>query len=298
MSIQLPKLLFVGAGNIAQSVMKGLVKNRPGFSDSILATAPTMKNLNVVKSTIGCHVTLLENANIPVSDFKPEFIFLCVKPQVLVSTMASQKPNNRLRDLLFSLEPDCTIVSLLAGIKSDYLSSVIARAPESIVRAMLNTAAEVGASGVLYHSKPDLGTDKIEKLEFIFKHLGNACISLDDEKLMDVATGVCGSGIAFFYEMIQSISDVAVKNGLSRADATLIATQLSKGAGEMLLAKASHPYQLRDQVSSPAGTTIYGLSSWHDNSTSQKIGRAVQEAIDRAKSLSQITETTLGKQNI
>lgn len=118
---------------------------------------------------------------------------------------------------------------------------------------------------------------------------------MNDEHLMDVATGVCGSGIAFFYEMIQTISDISVKNGLNRQDATLIAAQLSKSAGDMLLNKRLHPYQLRDEVTSPAGTTIYGLDSWHEHSTGQKIGKAFQASIDRARGLSETIKVELEK---
>lgn len=295
MSMQLPKLMFVGAGNIAQSIIRGIIKARPDGAQQILATAPTFKNLNIVERTLGCQTTLLRDATARLIDFQPDFVFLCVKPQVLMTSIFNSQQDDMLSELLKTMPEGCTTLSLLAGVKSNIFSSAFNRPDQDIVRVMLNTAAEIGSTSVLYHAHPNLDPEKIEKMEQLFKLVGQAVVRLADEHLMDVATGVCGSGIAFFYEVIQTISDIAVKNGLSRSDATLVAAQLSKSAGEMLLDKKSHPYQLRDEVTSPAGTTIYGLSSWHENSTSQSISRAFQASIDRARQLSVISEEKFAK---
>lgn len=284
-----PRLFFVGAGNIAQSIMKGILRAKPQAVSQIMATAPTFRNLNIVQDKLGCKTALLDEAPERMIDFKPEFVFLCVKPQVLMTSIRTSR-DDMLGRLLTQIPNDCVVLSLLAGIKSDTLSSAFNISSKHVVRVMLNTAAEIGSTSVFYYSHPELHSQKMVDL---FKIIGRPVVRLNDESLIDVATGVCGSGIAFFYEMIQTMSDVGVKNGLSRADATKVAAQLSKAAGEMVLDKQSHPYQLRDEVSSPAGTTIYGLSSWHELSTGQKIGSAVQASIDRAKTLSAQTETRL-----
>lgn len=284
-SQQIPKLLFIGAGNIAQSIMKGILKAQPEAASRILATAPTLKNLDVVKNKLGCKTTLLKDAREDVNEFKPDYIFLCVKPQVLMSSIANSK-QDELSNLLTNTPCSSTTLSLLAGIKSQVFTSEFDMADEKIVRVMLNTAAEIGSTSVLYHAAPSFDENKLNEMERLFKLIGQAVVRLHDESLMDVACGICGSGIAFFYEMIQTISDIGVKNGLSRADATLVAAQLSKSAGEMLLTKQTHPYQLRDDVTSPSGTTIYGLSSWHEQSTGIRIGNSVQASIDRARELS------------
>lgn len=294
MSQQIPKLFFVGAGNIAQSIIKGIIRGRPNAATRILATAPTSKNLDVVKRVLGCKTTLLEHASNSLNEFKPDFVFLCVKPQVLMDSI-SQPQDDKLSHLLNSMPDNCTTLSLLAGIRRDVFTSAFEIPSKNLVRVMLNTAAELGSTSVLYHIDQELTSKKTEEMENLFRLIGQAIVRLSDEKLMDVATGVCGSGIAFFYEMIQTISDIGVTNGLNRADSTLIAAQLSKSAGEMLLTKRSHPYQLRDDVTSPAGTTIYGLNSWHEGSANQRIAKAFQASIDRAKSLSAISEAKFNK---
>lgn len=285
MSQQIPKLLFVGAGNIAQSIMKGIIKARPNAAKQILATAPTLKNLDIVKSTLGCRTALLENALTTLNGFEPDFVFLCVKPQVLITSISKSR-NDMLSNLLSSVANRSITLSLLAGVRSDTFTKAYNFPEPSIVRVMLNTAAEIGSTSVLYHAHNSLNQEKVKDMEEIFSLIGQAVVRLNDENLMDVATGVCGSGIAFFYEMIQTISDIGVLNGLNRTDATLVAAQLSKSAGEMILNKRQHPYQLRDEVTSPAGTTIFGLNAWHQNSTGQKVGQAFQASIDKARSLS------------
>lgn len=292
MSKQIPKLFFVGAGNIAQSIIRGIIKARPNAATRILATAPTSKNLDVVKSVLGCKTTLLDNASNTLNEFEPDFVFLCVKPQVLMNSIMKC---DQLSHLLQSMPENCTALSLLAGIRREVFTSAFKIPAENIVRVMLNTAAELGSTSVVYHIDQELVSRKTKEMEDLFRLFGQAIVRLSDEKLMDVATGLCGSGIAFFYEMIQTISDIGVMNGLNRADSTLIAAQLSKSAGEMLLTKRSHPYQLRDEVTSPAGTTIYGLNSWHEGSTNQRIAKAFQTSIDRAKSLSAISEAKFDK---
>lgn len=294
MSQHLPKLLFVGAGNIAQSIIKGIIKARPNAAKQILATAPSEKNLRVLETTIGCQTALLPQAQVHLDSFKPDYVFLCVKPQVLLTSI-KEPSDNLLALLLRNIPLSCKTISLAAGIQSNVITRAFYLPATNLVRLMLNTSAEIGSTSALYHVHPKFEKEEEQKLEELFKLVGQVVLKMNDEHLMDVATGVCGSGIAFFYEMIQTISDISVKNGLNRQDATLIAAQLSKSAGDMLLNKRLHPYQLRDEVTSPAGTTIYGLDSWHEHSTGQKIGKAFQASIDRARGLSETIKVELEK---
>lgn len=294
MSQHLPKLLFVGAGNIAQSIIKGIIKARPNAAKQIMATAPSEKNLSVLESTIGCRTTLLPQAHNQLGSFKPDYVFLCVKPQVLLTSI-KEPSDNLLAILLRNIPLSCKTISLAAGIQTSIFTQAFSLPETNLVRLMLNTSAEIGSTSALYHVNSKFQKEEELKLEELFKLVGQVVLKISDERLMDVATGVCGSGIAFFYEMIQTISDISVKNGLNRQDATLIAAQLSKSAGDMLLNKRSHPYQLRDEVTSPAGTTIYGLDSWHEHSTGQRIGKAFQASIDRAKELSETIRGELKK---
>lgn len=287
----MPKLLFVGAGNIAQSIMRGILRAQYVAADQILATAPTNRNLNVIKEKLGCRTILLNNVHTStLAEFHPDFVFFCVKPQVLLSSLSKK---DTLTQLLSYIPHRCITLSLAAGIKSRTLAGSFNRPPQNIVRLMVNTAAEINATSVFYYTHPEIEPDDHSNLKRLLNMIGQPVVSLADENLMDVATGVCGSGIAFFYETIQAIGDISVKNGLRRDQATQVAAQLAKAAGEMVLTKQAHPYQLRDEVTSPAGTTIYGLHRWHEQSASQRIALAFQASIDRAKELSSVSESRL-----
>lgn len=287
------KMLFVGAGSIAQSIIKGIVKVLPDPNQHILVTAPSMKNLEALK-TLGCQTVLMKEAIEEVSSFEPDVVFLCVKPQVLLKSVTA-KPTDMLLTLLNNLPRGCLVLSVIAGVKIEAIANLLGVNQHRVVRFMVNTAAEIRSSSIFYYAHSGLDEEAIEQLERTFSLMGPIISRIADEHLMDVATGVCGSGIAFLYEVIQAISDVAVKNGLARADATLVAALLSKSAGEMILTKRVHPYHLRDEVTSPAGTTIQGISTWHDNSTNQQIGRAVQASIDKAIQMSSLTESKFKK---
>lgn len=283
------KLLFVGAGNIAQSIIKGIRRGSPNLCQHILVTAPTSRNLESIEKVLGCKTVLLANASTKVDKYQPTHVCLCVKPQVLMASIISQK-GDKLAALLRGLPSRTILLSVIAGVKSEVIASFLNRPCKDVVRFMVNTAAELRLTSVFYHAHPDIDDSSMKGIWDFFQLISPIVSKLTDEQLMDVATGICGSGIAFIYEVIQAISDIAVKNGLPRSDATRAAAQLTRSAGEMFLTKRVHPYQLRDEVMSPAGTTIFGISAWHDNSTSECIARSFQASIDRAKQLSAISE--------
>lgn len=292
MAPKIPNLLFFGAGNIAQSIIKGLIRVEPGASEQILATAPSLRNLQNIDKNLLCRTALLEElSEEKLTLFDPKCVFLCMKPQSFLKSF-SRNRNDNLHKLLSNLPLECTIVSMVAGIHGNLqwqLMDLPTQKEFTFVRAMLNTASEVGLTSVFYlpNERADITPEKKVMLENIFGLIGKPVIRLNDDGIMDVATGVCGSGIALFYEMIQAFSDSAVKNGLPRRESTEVAAQLAKAAGEMILKKEVHPYQLRDEVASPAGTTIYGISKWHDLSINQSISQAVQASIDRSKILAE-----------
>lgn len=283
---KLPKLLFFGAGNIAQSIIKGFIRAQPDAVKQILVTAPTTKNLQIVDKTIGCITSPMGiHMEEKLKEFQPDYVFLCMKPQNLLVSM-ELKREDLLYNLMRYVPAGCTVLSLIAGIRCQKQVEALDITTSSLVRVMLNTAAEFGTSSVFYYSNEELDSTTHAKLDDMFSMIGQPVIKLGDENLLDVSTGICGSGIALFYEIIQAFSDVGVKNGLTRRDSTMIAAQLSKAAGKIISRKDAHPYQLRDQVASPAGTTIFGLDRWHELSINQRIGQAVQASIDRAQQLS------------
>lgn len=287
-SNQLPRLLFFGAGNIAQSMMRGILRTKPGAEKQILATAPSTRNLQVIEEKLGCKTSLLASLSPDqLFEFNPDYVFLCMKPQSFVASI-EHKQQDHLYKLLHSIPKGCKIFSLIAGLKAESQSKALDFPEKTIMRLMFNTAAELNSTSVFYYSHMQMSSSQKEEIESFFRLIGHPVIMLSNENLMDVATGLCGSGIAFFYEVIQVFSDMGVKNGLTRKDSMRVAAQLAKAAGEMVLNTGTHPYQLRDDVSSPSGTTIYGLARWHEQGTNQNITNSIQASIDRSRDLSNL----------
>jgi len=204
-------------------------------------------------------------------------------------SLISNSKTDKLYQLLDSIAPRCTILSLLAGIECDIITSVFNISKPNLVRVMLNIVTEIGSTSVVFYADERLDDCKAQSLSGLFGLIGRAVVRINDESLMDVAAGVRGSRVAFFYEMIQMIIDISVKNGLGREKSTSIAAQLSISGGEMFLNKRTHPYELRADVAT------YGLSNWQGHTTGQKIGQVFQASIDRARTLSAASAEKLNK---
>lgn len=278
------RLLFIGAGKIAQSVIKGLLNRGQQESGlvkdlEILAVAPTCNNRDKLKS-FQVNTRRLTNNLDPIIQVNPHVVFLCVKPQIL-----KKSKDDPLAKLLKSIHADCLVVSVMAGITTTSIKCSFSHdfPKYNIIRAMVNLAAEINQTNAFLYLSSDFKKENIPKIKQLFERFAPTITTVPDESLMDVCTGLTGSGIAFLYEVIQAISDIGVMNGLGREASTRAAAQLSMAAGAMCLLTNSHPHQLRDDVATPSGCTISGLKKWEENSINYKIGQAFQESIDKAK---------------
>lgn len=174
------------------------------------------------------------------------------------------------------------IVSLLAG-KTIEQTAALTGNNALVVRAMTNTPSKIGA-GMTVLSYPE-GTPGAVKgpIGWIFDQTGRSMVM--DEKYMDVATALCGSGPAFCFLFIEALSDGAVKMGMPYPLAQECAAQVLHGAAQMVL-EGNHPAVLRNAVCTPGGTTIGGLSVLEKGSVRSSVAGAVEEATNIAARLS------------
>ncbi len=199
---------------------------------------------------------------------KAEIIILCVKP-------------DKISEVLKEIKSPKTIISIAAGISISALreSSV----PGSkIVRVMPNLPLTVGEGCIAYFGEKELYPVVME----IFRNSG-IVIELGSEKNIDAITGLSGSGPAFVFTFIHSLAEGGVKSGLTYSDSLKAAIQTVKGSVRLLeeeLARnpAIHPFALRNQVTSPGGTTIYGLNALEKGKFSHSIIQAVYKAFRRS----------------
>ena len=166
------------------------------------------------------------------------------------------------------------IISLMAAISIKNLQNTL---PESkIVRAMPNIAATIGEAMTAYSPDAKLTKEDLERVEFVFGTFGDS-IQVP-ESLMDAVTALSGSGPAYIAVMIESMVSAGLKVGMPRDIAFKLATKTLTGTANLLSEKKMHPAELRDSVTTPAGTTIAGLYELEKGSFRTSIINAVEAA--------------------
>jgi len=235
------KIGFIGAGNMSEAIIKGLSKNID--TRNIAVADINEARLDMFKTKYHVGKATLDNKELV--EFA-DIIFLATKPQVIPPVLESLK--NEITDKL--------VVSIAAGVKCATIESFISKSSR-VVRVMPNTPALVmtGASAVAAGNRAT--EDDVEIIKEIFEMVG-VCVVVPEDR-MDAITGLSGSGPAFVYMFIDALSDGGVNMGLTRANATLLAAQTVMGAAKMVLETGTHPCQLKDNVTTPAGTTITAL---------------------------------------
>lgn len=265
------KLGFIGGGQMATALAKGaiaaqiltdsdlvFVEPSPAASGKLAAAFPNAEFAPDI-------ATLLE---------KTERVVLAVKPQILKIVAPQLKAH---------LDSNHCVVSILAGVSLTSLEQQLGSG--RIIRVMPNTPCQVsaGASGVAAGSLAQ--PSDIAWVMELMTSVGLA-VQVQDEQLHAV-TGVSGSGPAYAYLVIEALSDGGVAMGLSRDVATQLAAQTLLGAAKMVLETDLHPGALKDQVTSPGGTTIAAIGSLEDSGIRSAFMKAVAAATQRSRELGQ-----------
>lgn len=273
-----PTLGFIGAGQMATALARGIVANGTEYKAADILLSDPMKQQRDAAASSGFLVT--ENNGELMQ--KCDVVFLAVKPQYMESAlMASGKDgslSSRMDSILF--------VSIAAGISiqklEEMMRSLGATKPR-IVRVMPNVCCLVGASASAYVGNANCSKEDVDVVKSYLMAVGTAYAV--PETLMDAVTGVSGSGPAYVFTIIEAMSDAGVVGGLPRDVARGLAIQTVLGAAKMCQDTQLHPMVLKDQVCSPAGTTIAGLAAMEEAGLRNAIMKGVSAAAARNKAL-------------
>jgi len=262
---------IIGAGQMGYAIAEGAIK--AGVVKNVLATRPSFKNPKICEKweAIGakCSVDNTEVVR------KCSIVILAVKPQLF----------DQITDILQNLTKTQIVVSVIAGKSTSVLSKLCGEA--SVTRIVLNTACLVQAGAITMAAPENTSEEVLKRVENIFTAT-SGCFHRVPERTMDALTAVAGSGIAFVYQFIEALSDGGVHAGLPRDLATSIAAQTVLGAGKMVLETAKHPGQLKDEVTSPGGTTIAGVRALEKGGLRSAVIEAVNAASERSKELGKL----------
>ncbi|MCX8029502.1 MAG: pyrroline-5-carboxylate reductase [Brevinematales bacterium] len=275
------KVGFIGFGNMGSVLAKGIVDKGIATKDEIFVydkeEAKILEARRVGLKTANSVVNLFENT---------DFVFLCVKPKDLFVSLEEIRNLKGLDIKYDNLIENKVLISILAGTKISRVRDAVGfEIP--IVRVMPNTPTLVGegAFGICFSS--DIRDEDKDIILRIFGALGR-CVIVSDEDLMDVITGLSGSGPAYIFVVIQALADGAVRMGLSRSDALLLAAQTVLGSAKMVIENlgSKHPEELKDMVMSPGGTTAEGIKVLEKNKVRYAFMKAVEGATKKSKELS------------
>ena len=259
------QLGIIGGGVMGEALLSRLTASHTYSPSDICISDPVPERRDFLAEKYGVRVTPnnLVAAN-------TEMLLLAVKPQSLNAVALS----------LADAPANC-IVSILAGVTIEQLAAVFPAKP--IVRAMPNTPAQVGAGVTAIATNDLVDRQQLDSVRKIFESVGK--VVEVGETLLNAVTGLSGSGPAYVALMVEAMADGGVAAGLPRLIAMQLAIQTVLGTAQLLAETGLHPAQLKDQVTSPAGTTIAAIAHLEKAGLRSAMIGAVLAATNRAEEL-------------
>ena len=264
------KLAFIGGGNMARSLIAGLIAN-----------GMPAGNIRVADSQSAVLESL--NHRYPVQTFTDNLqaidgadaVILAVKPQHLQNVVKTLRNHWRAEQLL---------ISIAAGIRIDDIDRWLGNPAAAIVRAMPNTPALVAAGATALYANSHVNHQQHELAESILRACG-LTIWLDSEQHMDAVTALSGSGPAYFFLVMEAMEAAAIELGLPAETARLLCLETAFGAAKMALESGEPASVLRQQVTSPGGTTERAIHELEDGGLHSLFENALVAAALRARAL-------------
>ena len=263
------KIGVIGAGKIGSAILRGAIRAGVVRKEQVMASAPRDQVRQGLAKEIGVRLTA---DNGEVCDFA-DIVILAVKPQVVQPVLEAVAKR---------LNKSKLVVSVAAGVSTGKIEACLEKGVR-VVRVMTNTPCVVGEAASAYAPGQYPTQEDLDKVETVLKSVGIA-LPLE-ERHLDAVTGLSGSGPAYVFLFIDSLADGGVQMGLSRDAALKLALQTVYGSAKMALETGKHLGQLRDEVTSPGGTTIAGLHALEKGMFRGTVMEAVLQATQRSRAL-------------
>ncbi|HVX84502.1 MAG TPA: pyrroline-5-carboxylate reductase [Phycisphaerae bacterium] len=271
----MPTLAFIGAGNMAEAIARGLLRSALYAAQDLRACDPAEQRRRLFTDELAIHAT----ADCREAAADADILLLAVKPFVMAEALAQLKP---------AAKPDALFISIAAGISTAFIESALgadshaAKGPR-VIRVMPNTPMLVG-KGMSALSRGRFATDAdIFTAEKIF-NAGGHSVRLP-ESAIDAVTAVSGSGPAYVFFLAEALAAAGAAAGLPPAEAAHLARQTVIGAAALLDESRDSPAELRRKVTTPNGTTQAAIESLQASGFEQALTAAVAAATKRSKEL-------------
>ena len=255
---------FIGCGNMGGAIATALAKK----TKDILLSDPSPKTVDF-STELGCGIC--DNNRIAL---ECDRIVLAVKPQMMAAVLAP------IADVLKMRKP--VLITIAAGIEIRQIEELVGTSLP-IIRLMPNTPVAVGKGMIVYCANSLVDAAIVQDFLADMEFAGT--MDAIDEKLIDAASALSGSGPAYFYLFLEAMADGAVACGLPRQKAMAYAAATMEGAAQMFLQSGKHPGELKDAVCSPAGSTIVGIQALEEHGFRGAVMNCIIAAYKKNKEL-------------
>ncbi len=267
--INVQKIAFIGGGAMAEAIIKGVLSSGLIESSRIFVGEHTAARCEYLINTYG--VNAVTDNNAAVAD--AELVILAVKPQVAPVALNSE--------LTAAMRKDAFVISIMGSVSISMLHDYVPGYP--VIRTMPNTPLAVGEGMTAICADENVTETMLEDAKAIFSCCGE--IEIVAESAIEAITAISGCGPGYAFVIIDALADAGVRAGLPRALAIKLAAQTLAGSGKMCIKTGLHPAQLRDQVTSPGGTTIAGIHALENHGVRGAFYDAVQAVLQRSNEL-------------
>ncbi|MFT6855413.1 MAG: pyrroline-5-carboxylate reductase [Cyclobacteriaceae bacterium] len=262
------KIAILGAGNLGKSIAIGIAKEKLRMPEEIICVKRQLSGLDDLKP-LGFRVT--DDAMEAV--IEAQTIMLCVQPKQLAKLMKQINP---------FLKEGHVLVSVITGVAILEIEQMV-DADVTVIRAMPNTAIAIGKSMTCIASNLPSSDLYLSLVQDIFETLGKTLII--DEKLMQAATVLGASGIAFFMRYLRAATQGGIQMGFHPEEAQLIAVQTANGAAGLILQNGQHPEVEIDKVTTPQGCTIEGLNEMEHQGFSSSLIKGLMTSFQKINNI-------------
>ncbi|MBT4836526.1 MAG: pyrroline-5-carboxylate reductase [Methylococcales bacterium] len=265
------RICFIGGGNMAESLIAGLINNHCP-ANNINVSDPNTKQLTKIKEHYSINV--FSSNQLAITD--ADIIILAVKPQIMKEVATG---------LIDSLKSDQLIVSIAAGITCQNLQTWLP-AESPLIRIMPNTPAQVQSGVSALYATPAVNQSQKEMTDIIFKAVGSN-VWFDDEHKLHAVTAISGSGPAYFLLMIEAMENAAIDLGLEPDQARELSIKTGLGAAKLAQESTESPALLRENITSPGGTTEQALNQFEQGQLRTLVKQATRAAYEKSIELSE-----------
>ncbi|WP_085520581.1 pyrroline-5-carboxylate reductase [Tuberibacillus sp. Marseille-P3662] len=261
------KVAFIGAGSMAESIITGVLAKGFLSTEHIWVTnRDNQDRLERMKNVY--HIQVTQDKQTAVND--ADIIILSMKPKDISEAIQSIKP---------FVNKEQMVVSVLAGVSTDYISDILASG-SPVIRAMPNTSAAIGFSATAIAGGRSVSDHHIDLVKTLFQTIGTTTVVDEDD--LHTVTGLSGSGPAYIYYFVEAMEEAAAEAGLKQDVAKELIVQTLVGAAEMLKTSEDTPSVLREKITSPGGTTQAGLETLEKYKYQEALMACIKQAAARS----------------